>query len=235
MTTNFHPAHSLSIVDAHAMTDKGLVREANEDALLSDPDRGIFVLSDGMGGHPAGEVASSIAVAESHKALATFAGVGVDLERDRIRAAFKHADKMVKAYGEAHPEARDLGATLVTLSIDLKTDTAWIAHVADSRAYLFRRGNFRQLTTDHHGSFGMLSQAIGMLGERGADVSRLPLRSGDVLLLCSDGLTNVLRGSQIAAVLAANRSAKTTCQTLVDATLAGGAPDNVSVIVVKIG
>ena len=221
---------SLGIVDAHAITNVGAVRHNNEDAVITDPARGVFVLADGMGGHAAGEVASSIAVAEAHRFLVAHSGDPGQL----LVGAFEKADAAVLAHGARDPQDTGLAATLVAALIH--GNVAYIAHAGDSRAYLFHHNALRRLTTDH-GRGNVVHRAIGGLLGDGPDVAAVPLVPGDLLLLCSDGLNRPLNSIIIGQVIRGNlaRGAKEISNALVRATFLSGAPDNVTVAVAIFG
>jgi len=184
-----------------------------------------------MGGHLGGEIASAIAVAEAHKALVSFA-VMAGSEKKQLLRVVQHANNLVEQYGRQHPEVDGLGTTLVIA--ELLFGKLWIAHIGDSRAYLLSNGKLSPLTRDHaNGRF--ISKAIGMMGPHGPDISDVDVQRGDKLMLCSDGLTNAVPESDIANVMRSHRKAKDVCRALVNVTLASGAPDNVSVVVVRFG
>jgi PPM family protein phosphatase len=230
------PSHSqavqgpLRIVDAYAITNVGAVRQNNEDAVITDPARGIFVLADGMGGHPAGEVASSIAVAETHRFLATHSGD----PGSRLAHGFTQADNAVLAHGARDPQDTGLATTLVAALVH--GPTVWVAHAGDSRAYLFHHNALRRLTTDH-GRGNTVHRAIGGLLGDGPDITPVPVVPGDILLLCSDGLNRPLNSIIIGQVVRGNRTmgAKEICNALVRATFMSGAPDNVTVAIAVFG
>lgn len=223
------PAH---VVDSHAMTHVGLVRQRNEDAVISDPERGIFMVADGMGGHPGGDHASGISVAEAHKALGTWAFMASDVE-GHIKHVFQHVDRVVRRYGSDHPEVSGLGSTLV---VAMTAGPKFVvAHVGDSRAYLLRGSSLKPLTSDH-GRGNFLAQAIGMMNAGGPDVTEVQVRPGDYVMLCSDGLNKPLTDRQIERVMVNNRSgARDACSALIRATVMAGAPDNVTVLVIAFG
>jgi protein phosphatase len=222
----------LRCVDSHARTDTGRVRDHNEDACVTDPERGIFVLADGMGGHAGGEVAATTACVSAHKALATNSVIEGRVD-SAMRAAFAAADRSVRSRAARDPSLVGMGTTLVVAWGFL--GRLWIGHAGDSRAYLWRDGRLSCLTQDHgHGH--IVTRAVGIGSQTIPDTSSIPLMKGNILLLCSDGLSKPLSDTSIARVFASGRR---TCSKisadLVDSALAAGGPDNVTVAVARFG
>lgn len=213
-------------LDAYSNTHIGLVRASQQDAFVSDPYDGVFLVADGVGGQPHGADASSVAASSAVTQLA-MPGDG----ESRTRAAFSWANRDVFDATERRPALRGMASTLVTARIAGRT--AWIGNLGDSRAYLLRGTAFVQLTRDH-GHAGFLTAAIGFVPQTPPDIESVELRPGDVLLLCSDGLTNAIDDRAIAGVLARSRTAHAAVDRLIAAALAGGGPDNVTVIVVRV-
>jgi serine/threonine protein phosphatase PrpC len=244
------------LLDTYALSIAGR-RANNEDAICAHPEIGLFVVADGMGGYEGGEIASALAVDTIHSLVRRTAGDGdvtwpyaIDPERslaenEVIVATRMAADQIaVRRRGEL----RDMGSTVVVMR--LIGDHAVIGHVGDSRVYRLRRGALAQLTIDH--SMVAQLEAAGMkpdanfpwrhvvtraLGTQVSepDVLREPIAPGDVYLLCSDGLSEVLAPAQIAAVLAQDAPAERACRALIDAAYAAGSRDNISAVVVRVG
>jgi PPM family protein phosphatase len=233
-------------------SDTGKVRTNNEDAILVDQGKGIFLLADGMGGHNAGEVASKLAVEVTHDYLKDLIG---RLENDTdilqaLNTAVIKAHDIVKKKGDSDKDLQDMGTTLVVLVI--KDNKAFICHAGDSRAYLFR-DNLEQLTKDHtlgeymveHEpmrrdevppyAWHMLNQAIGIYDNVEPDNRTIELETGDILLLCSDGLTGMLADKDITAILKnhQNNIDKSVDSLVTEANNRGG-KDNISLILVAI-
>jgi protein phosphatase len=235
----------------------------NEDTLCAQPDIGLYVVADGMGGHAAGEVASRVAV-EGIEAFtretASFDGhrtwpfpyeTHLSLNANRLKAAFRIANHRIAA---AAADSADLRGMATTACAVLTTgDSAAVAHVGDSRVYLLRSGELRQLTLDH--SWVEEQVRAGVMDERAArqhpwrnvvtralsggedpeiDVADVPLKLGDRLLLCSDGLSGVLSAEDIGEKLRAAANLDTICASLVDAANAAGGPDNITVLVLQV-
>lgn len=206
-------------------THPGLVRPLNEDALGADPEAGLFVLADGLGGYNAGEVASTMAVSSLLTRLAgEFAAAnaeGRSFDPDQVldAALLKvNADIYAAALNSAAFEGM---ATTVVVAW-LLGDRLWVAHTGDSRLYRLRDGELAQITRDHSFSqelldAGMVSEeearllpaknlvtrALGASADIEPEVHVYDLRAGDVLLLCSDGLTDMMRDGEIERVLQA--------------------------------
>ncbi len=248
-------------IEAFARTECGPVRKNNEDALLIDEELGIFVVADGMGGHAAGEVASDIAVHTVRDVLVGNADPDetrlvrdidpsdpADVMRERLRYAMNQASVAIRRVASERPETRGMGTTVVMLALD--GDQAHLAHVGDSRAYLFREGRLTRLTRDHtvvqqeidagrltpelarllpHRS--ILTQSVGFHGPVEPDVSTRVVAPGDVFVLCSDGLTDVLDDDALARFCGATPPEEL-ADVLTESAMAHDAEDNVTVVVV---
>ncbi len=251
------------MTSAHA-THPGLVRQNNEDSIYTDDTRGIFLLADGMGGHNAGEVASALAVdivsMGLKQSIATTPDDGLfDLMANAMQAAHWEINQKART----SLSYLGMGTTLVIAIV--RGDTAYIAHAGDSRAYHFQfdpRHHFedegtccsklQQITNDHtlgdqllaHGvpreqiskkKFHTLTQSVGCGETPIPDCNTIKLAPHDILLICSDGLTDMLTDDEIEAVLA-NFSAcfDSLPEKLIDAANEKGGHDNVSVVLVKL-
>lgn len=233
-------------------TAVGCVRTSNEDAVAfvipsqDDPsaERGCLgLVADGMGGHAAGEVASALAVEVVRQAFFSLQG---PVPQSLMRA-FQTANRAIFEHARSHPECQGMGTTCTALVIH--DGQLWLAHVGDSRAYLLRRGKLAQLTEDHtlHAQMireGMMNEdeartaeggnvilkALGTALDIAPDVWEKGLRllEDDTLLLCSDGLWNLVDDARIAEGLA-SRDPHEACQRLIDAALEAGGYDNISV------
>lgn len=218
--------------DCYVATHVGFVRQNNEDSAISDPKAGLLLLADGMGGHAGGEVASSTAVNEIYKTLKRS---GLDL--DPIMAltrAFKSASNILLAMGNGDHTLRGMGTTMVVAA--LKGTKLWVAHTGDSRLYM-RRGNVMYRITEDHGGDGMgLLRALGcsVTTDCTPEVNSYTAHRGDMLFLCSDGLSGPLGGDGIDAMTRGITSCKAACERLIDATLSAGAPDNVTIVAGRI-
>lgn len=224
-----------------ARTDVGYTREHNEDSLLVQPP--LYVVCDGMGGHEAGEVASEIAVRELR------AHAPAEPDADALGRAVDEANlAIIRAVSEG--VGREGMGTTCTAAM-LEGDHLAIAQCGDSRAYLLHNGALQQLTRDHslvadliergeiqpeeartHPWRSYITRALGLDPRIHADLYELSVDAGDRLMLCSDGLYSLVEDAQICRIMAAHADPQAAANALVDAALAAGGNDNVSVIVV---
>ncbi len=215
-------------------TDVGKQREQNEDCAykriesLDEGDHGLFIVADGMGGYQAGEVASKLAVETISQAM----------------------DSFFKCYGEQKTSARGLGCTVTAALI--QNDHAYIANVGDSRTYLLRDGKLNPITRDHslvarlveakqiepdeiysHPQRNLIYRSLGA-GHKTVevDIFNLTLRPGDTLLLCSDGLWEMVRSEDLLKELSEKSSLQTICNNLIDLANTNGGEDNITAVVV---
>ncbi len=231
-------------------TDAGKVRTNNEDSILVDQERGIFLLADGMGGHNAGEVASRLAVDTVHDYLKDIIATieGDDEILHALDAAVMKANEAIKGKASSDINLRGMGTTLVVLVI--KNSKAYLCHAGDSRAYLFR-STLKRLTKDHTvgdsyvekgymtreqvppQQWHILTQSVGTDTDLSPDKKAVGLKPGDILLLCSDGLTNMLTDEDIEnAVRIGGNSISETVENLLAMANNRGGRDNISVILI---
>jgi protein phosphatase len=248
-------------LSAHGATDPGR-RASNEDALLVEPALGLFVVADGMGGHKAGEVASRIAV-ESIRDFIELSGqesdltwpYGLDqalsLDANRLRTAVRMANGRVLEASEGRSEYAGMGTTVVAV---LATPERLVcAGVGDSRVYRWTAGEVQQLTQDdswvatvlarepgmtesalaQHPMRHVLTSVVGARADTEPRVDEHAFETGDVVLLCSDGLHGALTPQEIAAIIGSGQPIEQIPRLLVDAALACGASDNVTAVVVR--
>ncbi len=249
---SYNPADSFK-VEFVSLTDKGKVRANNEDNVLVDEALGFAVVADGMGGHNAGELASSLAVNTMRDTLRelesgeiAYMEIDAELSREANLLSYAASAANLQILSDKSPANQGMGTTLTALLVRNRKGT--IIHIGDSRIYLLRENVLTQLTNDHslvaeHVRSGVLTEqearqsslqniltrALGINSDIMLDVEELDLKAGDKLLLCTDGINKVVTNEQIGSVMAAKANGKAICQTLVDMTLAGGAPDNVTV------
>ncbi len=217
-----------------ARTDVGRVRERNEDDHLVDEERRLYVVADGLGGHPAGDVASRTAVRAVHVAVTDALDVGEDTTRALV-GALHTAHETVLTAAQDDPGRRGMGTTAVLAHLSADERELWVAHVGDSRAYLQRSDGLYQVTTDHRvgGPFhNRLSQALGTPGAVAPDTVHLDVSAGDRVLLCSDGLTDMLDDDAIGARVASGAAVDDVCGQLVADALARGGVDNITVVLI---
>lgn len=226
-----------------ARTDVGRVRERNEDAHVVDEERRLFLVADGLGGHAAGDVASRTALDAAHAALTgTLDGrTDTDTGTDRAGAladALLTAHEAVLADASEDPALRGMGTTAVAAHLSADQRELWVAHVGDSRAYLQRGEGLHPVTVDHRagGVFGnRLSQALGTPGEVAPETAHLAVAAGDRVLLCTDGLTDMLDDGAIAERLMSPETVEAVCDGLVADALDRGGVDNVTVLLLEVG
>ena len=238
----------------HGRTDAGQVRDHNEDTFWYNEELGAAIVADGIGGHAAGEVASKLTVQAFERTV--LKKLSRARELDHIRAMLGEsivvANRRVLSTIERDPARNGMGSTAVCAC--LWREVFVIAHIGDSRAYLVRDGAITQLTKDHsfvqslvdqgviqpeeaavHPRRNIITRCVGDPAEAEADLCALEAEPGDMLLLCSDGLTEVLGDDEILAVCQQYRSVRRICNVLVQRTLEGGAPDNVTVLTMSLG
>jgi protein phosphatase len=230
-------------------SDRGQVRPRNEDSLLMMPERSLFAIADGMGGHRGGEVASSIAIDTLRDAFdrSVFDGrvqAGADVPRRarELAAAVQMTNECVRSMALADRELSDMGTTLVAARFSPNKQRLYVGHVGDSRCYRLRRGNLRQLTTDHTmASLGMkgprgkdLYQAVGVNPDLTIDLIVDKPQEEDVYLLCSDGLSKMLSDEEVRDVLIEQEDLESALYTLIETANDRGGNDNVTVIIVKV-
>ena len=244
-------AATIRDVETASLSDVGRVRSENQDAcaeMQSPAGSRLLVVADGMGGHQGGSMASRLAV----EAIDGVFQRG-DLSGEALlETAIREANTRVHSTAAQDTTLYGMGTTVVALLFDSGLESAWIAHVGDSRIYRLRDGLFEQLTEDHsavaelvrrgvitpeeaetHPRRNEILRSLGVEAEAEPTLANVELRPGDQLLLCSDGLSGVLSDDEIAAVLLRTPPAQAV-QTLVDTVNARGAPDNVTVMIAAI-
>jgi len=243
-------------------THVGMVRTNNEDCYRIVPALSLYVLADGMGGEAHGEIASALAVETVVKhciegqenpasPLLGEPKPGLNPSSQRLLSAIHLANQKVFQSAEEHPEQEGMGATLTAAWIDDMQLS--VGHVGDSRLYLLRTGQLQQLTSDHSlvaeqvrrgiltaneaeqsNLQSVLLRALGTQPEVEVDIEQVPLFPGDVLLLCSDGLTRMVTEPEIAGTLQAEPDPQRAAEKLIEHANEGGGIDNISVIVVSL-
>jgi PPM family protein phosphatase len=232
-------------VKSGARTDVGLVREGNEDSyLIDDP---LFVVADGMGGHLAGDVASSTAVEViSEEAQSASAD-----DPESLETLVQHANAAIYSKSQDDPALHGMGTTCTLVVVG--DHLAQFAHVGDSRAYLMRDGELSQITddhtlvnrmvregrlsadeADHHPQRNIVTRALGVDAHVSVDTLELQVRNGDRLLLCSDGLTSMVDASIIRETLAGEDDPQRAAERLVELAIQAGGEDNVTVLVLDL-
>jgi len=244
-------------------TDIGRVRPMNEDACAGDPLRGWFVVCDGMGGEAAGEVASQLAVdamtdrlnaVNGYHAAANGDGNGFD-RYSSLTVGLGEADRAsngaVYDHARRNPDRSRMGTTIVGVCID--EYIASVAHVGDSRAYLWHDGALEPLTEDHslveaHVRAGLLepsarataphlnvlTRVLGREADVQVDLNEVPVQPGDRLLLCTDGLNRTVDEAAIGEVLARRWHPQQVCDDLIELANQNGGGDNITVVIVDV-
>jgi serine/threonine protein phosphatase PrpC len=246
----------------HALTDVGRKRKGNEDSLFLNPEQNLFIVADGMGGHAAGEVASKMAVDAINEFVCLTGGddditwpFGLDenisYDGNRLKTAIKYANRKVLEATKEKSEYEGMATTVAAVLVD--GDTANLAHVGDSRVYLMRDGVLKQLTSDHswvneqiqsgvlsadqargHPLRNVVTRALGGKPDLQVDMQVHKMQPGDVLLLCSDGLTTMLPDDEIHELLeAAKGDIRSAAQELVAAANEKGGEDNITVVLIQ--
>ena len=230
-----------------AATDTGLVRQSNQDAIFVDSE--LAIVADGMGGHAAGEVASSMTielVCQGFEENPTVEG---------LYNAVNQANLSVLRDARENPEHFGMGTTVIAIGLtvdDFGVTSPTLFHVGDSRAYQLRDGALRQLSEDHsvaeewvrmgrltpeeaavHPRRHQLTRGVGVEDTISIDVLSLHAQPGDRILLCSDGLSNELTGEQIAELASAPYSLEESVEHLIEAAKRAGGRDNISAIVIE--
>lgn len=242
-------------------SDCGLVRERNEDRVLILPEHGLAILSDGMGGHRAGDIASRIAVEVVAECLTRPKATAQDADVDTappppqaqdLRRAIEAANAEIMGTARDRPECFGMGATIVVAS--LRGGQFLVAHLGDSRAYRMHEGGLQQLTEDHTlaqqylqeggsefslGYFeyarSMLLRGLGIGDALEPDISECELVRGDLFLLCSDGLTDALSDSRIRDILLSEHNdLEELVHKLIGAANDNGGPDNITVALIRV-
>lgn len=234
-------------------SDIGRVRRMNQDVFVALDPLGFWAVADGMGGHAGGEVAAQAAIAAASAHIEQVASNGLGSPQDTLSGLIVAANQAVRDRARLDPALTHMGTTLVALLLTPHpTPVAHIAHLGDSRAYLYQNGILTPLTRDHtmierylaygiltpaaakkHPDRHILTKAIGISATAEPDIASHPLQPRDLLLLCSDGLTKMLDDADIASLMAQSGGDPVrTCDALIEQSLARGGEDNVTVVVV---
>jgi PPM family protein phosphatase len=250
------------VLDMASCTDPGMVRSHNEDSIAADVANGLVVLADGMGGYNAGEVASGMAttviITEMQQILASATPYQIDprtnqeIAKRLVREQVLKANTSIYQAAQSQPQYAGMGTTLVVaLFYD---NRVLVAHLGDSRLYLQRQGKFRQLTRDHsllqeqidsglitpeqakHAQHkNLVTRALGIDPSVEPEIHEYPAKPGDLYLLCSDGLCDMVADDDIAMTLQAlGGNLNMAAQHLVQMANDNGGRDNVSVILVRV-
>lgn len=235
------------------LTDKGAVRQQNQDAyqfIVEDDGLGAGIVCDGMGGARAGNVASSMAVKAFFDVLSQEKNRWMSEPEAVLIAAAEEANRQVFSRAGADIECQGMGTTLVAAL--LLHDHAHIINIGDSRAYLISGEGIKRVTRDHsvvedlvfrgeltpeqarlHPQKNLITRALGAEEDLHADLYDLTVSTGEYLLLCSDGLTNIVTDQEILYEAVHGGPADSCCDRLLDITMSRGAPDNVTALLFR--
>jgi PPM family protein phosphatase len=236
---------------ASGASDIGLRRDNNEDAFLVCAEIGVFAVADGMGGAAAGEVASAIFIEAVRELFGDSAPATAEQASAQVQEAFRLANERMVSHVAALPEHRGMGCTAELLV--LTGDRYLVGHVGDSRTYLLREGELRQITRDHslvqqmvdqgqisasearhHSRKNVVLRALGADLQLSLDLVRGSLFPNDLFLLCSDGLTDMLEDASIKKALLFPVSLSEKVGLLIDGAKAAGGRDNVTVVLCQV-
>ena len=236
-----------------AETHTGKERQENQDSFFADPEPALFLVSDGMGGHRGGAIASGI-VAEDLPVMIENAldklKIGTPRTiRSLLNRMIAEQSKQLQLEGTSETGFRDMGATLVIAL--LRKGRCFLANLGDSRAYRLRKDRMVQLTRDHsvvseliekghiepeeaadHDASGQITRYVGMDEKAHSHVRSFTLKKSDRLLLCTDGLTDMVADKDIASILKAGTDAQAACESLVAAANKAGGHDNITTLVI---
>ncbi|HOW52346.1 MAG TPA: Stp1/IreP family PP2C-type Ser/Thr phosphatase [bacterium] len=247
----------------HGKTDVGRKRELNEDSFAVLDTERVFVVADGMGGHNAGEVASSIAIetivkfsrATSEDEEMTWPyklDPGLSLEANKLKVGIKFANRKIFRAAQGNASYSGMGTTVVAMLL-LENGTLYIAHVGDSRAYCYFDGGIKQVTEDHSlvneyikaGQMtpeqarnfphkNVIMRALGMKENVLVDVQERSTKRGEVYFACSDGLSDMVTEEEMVAILSEAKTLKEAADRLIDRANENGGKDNISVVLLRI-
>lgn len=232
-------------------SDVGLLRFSNQDAHYVEPNGKFFIVADGMGGHAGGEEASRIATEE----IQAYISENWDSPKTSpqlLEGALIQANAAILADQHEHPERADMGTTVV--GVIFRAGEPYCVHIGDSRLYRFRSGQLEQITEDHtwvsraiklgdmtveeareHPLRHVLSRCLGREEMQNFDIQQLDIQVGDILLLCSDGLTEELSNQEIVSQLQTHSSnLEQAAQNLIDAAKNNGGHDNITLVLVTV-
>lgn len=238
-------------ITAAGRTDVGVIRSGNEDSYLMVPDRGIFVVADGMGGHAAGEVASEMAVSFVARELDSLRGLNDKQVAERMQSAIRAANGAIFQRTLTEHDKRGMGTTVTALA--LFESRFLIGQVGDSRAYLLRDNKLNQLTKDHsyvqeqvdagyltpeqartHPYSNVITRCVGANSDVMPDMYGGTVRPKDLFLLASDGLTGMLEDYQLAELLSPERMPQDEVDSLIAEANRHGGLDNITAIIVRV-
>ncbi len=232
----------------YACTDRGKVREINEDSIYTNESEQLYIVADGMGGYFGGEIASRLAV----EVLSGCIQNCDEVDRTILREGFALANQTIFETAKNRGQ-KLMGTTASLLHIESNLDSGWIGHVGDSRIYRMRDSFLELLTKDHsyveelidagkitreeafsHPNRNIITRALGTHTLVEADVIQFPIQRGDLFLLCSDGLSNKLPLNDLQGILVSDASLEDKGNKLLEEALQRGGEDNISLVLVEI-
>jgi serine/threonine protein phosphatase PrpC len=249
------------MIESYALTDTGCVRTENQDRVLTDHSLSLFVVADGMGGHSHGELAAELAISTMQYYVASSQdrfdvtwpfgyNFEISVDANRMSTAIQLANRQVWNHAQLSPECAGMGTTVA--AILLSEGNAVIGNVGDSRVYLLRSNELKQISFDdtfvntvarqagadveemaNHPMRNVLTQAAGSQNTLDVHIVEQPLESGDVYLICSDGLHGVIGNAAIRSILGAGEYLERSAVRMKDAARAQGGPDNISVVLMS--
>ena len=242
---------TMIILEIVGLTDMGLRRSNNEDAFIVLQDKWVTAVADGMGGAAAGEVASKIFVTVVRESFADAAVSSEEAAYQLVQQVFSAANERIIEHVANFPADAGMGCTAELLTF---VDGRYIiGHVGDSRIYLFRNGDLRQLTRDHslvqmHLDGGMITaeearvhpkknivlRVVGMEQDFSLDILRGNSFAGDLFLLCSDGLSDMIDDNAILAILSSSYSLEQKASNLIESAKEAGGKDNITVVLCQV-
>ena len=236
---------------AYGQTDTGLKRTNNEDMFVVDRELGLFLVADGMGGAAAGEVASRIFAETTLSVFKNATRHTLDETAELIYRSFGLANESILNHIEQNPEHKGMGCTAEVLS--LFGNGFVLGHIGDSRTYRLRNGKFVALTKDHsfvqmqldqglitsdearkHAMKHVILRAVGITDQLSLDIFRGELLHGDLFLLCSDGMTDMVEDEKIHEILSSAQDLSRKGNRLIEAAKDAGGYDNITIVLVQI-
>ncbi|MFO8031462.1 MAG: protein phosphatase 2C domain-containing protein [Desulfohalobiaceae bacterium] len=241
-----------------AQTHTGLVRSENQDAVQANPETGLFVLADGMGGHSFGSEASRIAVKEINDNISAHSPIPEphlitdDYLMQTMRHSFARAHRAILEFASSHKVFEPMGTTATALWV--VGERGVVGHIGDSRLYRKQNQDLSLLTSpqtvaqelvdmgrlsprDAAASryANVLSRVLGVQNKFDPEIQIISLQPGDAFLLCSDGLSNLVSSKHLSEIMGTDQTLEDKASAMIDAALEQGAPDNVSLILVAYG
>ncbi|MEN8141495.1 MAG: protein phosphatase 2C domain-containing protein [Thermodesulfobacteriota bacterium] len=243
LLNRFRP--KLAQLNSAGCTDTGIVRQANEDSFALDPALKIFLVSDGMGGHTGGALASRLAISA---ALTALTAKRIRKSRNNpvacrhlLSQAFRQANDEVLHHAGKDANLSGMGCTMICALVS--GEKAHLCHVGDVRGYLLRQGELQQITSDHSlaaedNSPGLpkniVTRCIGVTMEQDPEYHVQELAADDRLLLCSDGLWNMVSDEEITAALTQESEPEPACARLIELANEAGGHDNITALVIQV-